>query len=141
MRWQMLTKETIKGMKKEELIALVRADKNRLVIADKNRLVIADKNRLEELVELVIADQNRLEYLLDKKVAQERDIERYKRGLEELQRSTEILLMKVAIEKGAEVNGGKELWLPRKTDLDGYEVQTKLDEAGERIGIILTKKE
>ena len=129
----MLTKETIKGMKKEELIALVRADKN--------RLVIADKNRLEELVELVIADQNRLEYLLDKKVAQERDIERYKRGLEELQRSTEILLMKVAIEKGAEVNGGKELWLPRKTDLDGYEVQTKLDEAGERIGIILTKKE
>ena len=129
----MLTKETIKGMKKEELIALV--------IADKNRLVIADKNRLEELVELVIADQNRLEYLLDKKVAQERDIERYKRGLEELQRSTEILLMKVAIEKGAEVNGGKELWLPRKTDLDGYEVQTKLDEAGERIGIILTKKE
>lgn len=92
-----------------------------------------------------IALQNRLEYLKDKvqKLEQKLDFEnrKFKAGLEELQRSTEILLMKVTIEKGTEVNGGKELWLPRKTDLDGYEVQTKLDEAGERIGIILTKKE
>ena len=107
----MLTKETIKGMKKKELI------------------------------ELAIANQNRLEYMIDKIKARDLEIVKFKAGLEELQKSTEILLMKVTKEKGAEVNGGKELWLPRKTDLDGYEVQTKLDEAGERIGIILTKKE
>lgn len=88
-----------------------------------------------------IALQNRLEYLKDKVQKLDFENRKFKAGLEELQRSTEILLMKVAIEKGTEVNGGKELWLPRKADLAGYEVQTKLDEAGERIGIILTKKE
>lgn len=88
-----------------------------------------------------IALQNRLEYLKDKVQKLDFENRKFKAGLEELQRSTEILLMKVTIEKGTEVNGGKELWLPRKMDLDDYEVKTKLDEAGERIGIILTKKE
>ena len=106
----MLTKETIKAMKKKDLIAQV------------------------------IADQNRLEYLQDKIQAKDLELKKHKAGLGELQKAAETLLLKVAIEKGTEVNGGKELWLPRKPDLNGYEVHTKLDDSGERIGIILTKK-
>lgn len=87
-----------------------------------------------------IAMQNRLEYLQDKVTRLDFENRKFKAGLEELQKSTEILLMKVAIEKGTEVNDGKELWLPRQMDLTGYDVETKLDEAGGRIGIILHKK-
>lgn len=87
-----------------------------------------------------IAMQNRLEYLQDKVTRLDFENRKFKAGLEELQKSTEILLIKVAVEKGTDVNGGKELWLQRHMDISGYDVETQLDEAGGRIGIILHKK-
>jgi hypothetical protein len=62
----MLTKETIKGMKKKELI------------------------------ELAIGDQNRLEYLHDKTVGLQKENERFQKGLEELQMAADIMLKQVA---------------------------------------------
>lgn len=106
----MLTKETIKGMKKKDLVALA------------------------------IADQNRLEYLQDKVQRLDFENRKYKNGLEELQTATEVLLMKVTAEKGSDVNGRRELWIQRHMDVSGYDVETQLDEAGGRIGIILRKK-
>ena len=87
-----------------------------------------------------IAMQNRLEYLQDKVQRLDFENRKFKAGLEELQRSVEILLMKVTMEKGTDVNGGKELWIQRHIDPSGYDVETQLDEAGGRIGIILRKK-
>lgn len=62
----MLTKETIKGMTKKELI------------------------------DLAIVDQNRLEYLHDRTVALEKDNSLFKKGLEELQTAADIMLKQVA---------------------------------------------
>ena len=108
----MLTKETIRGMKKKDLVAQC------------------------------IGDQNRLEYLQDKVQAKDLELKKFKNGLEELQTATEILLKTVALEKGLKVNGRKELWFPRKPDgLDKWDVKVERDNGSDRIGILLTKKE
>lgn len=62
----MLTKETIKAMKKKELI------------------------------DLAIVDQNRLEYLHDRTVALEKENGLFRKGLEELQTAADIMLKQVA---------------------------------------------
>ena len=62
----MLTKETIKGMKKKDLVAQV------------------------------IGDQNRLEYLKDKVDRLEKELKQFKTGLAELQAAADIMLMQVA---------------------------------------------
>lgn len=96
----------------------------------------------KDLIELAIGDQNRLEYLQDKVQAKDREIAKYKNGLDELQTATEILLKTVALEKGLKVNGRKELWIHRKPDgLDNWDVQVQRDLKADRIGILLTKKE
>lgn len=103
----MLTKETIKGMKKKDLIALA------------------------------IADQNRLEYLIDKKVAQERDIERYKRGLEELQQAADIMLKQVAYLYGGK---GKKIKLRPIPDLSDWDAEIERNEATKEMTIKLVQK-
>lgn len=62
----MLTKETIKGMTKKELI------------------------------DLAIVDQNRLEYLHDRTVALEKENGLFRKGLEEIQTAVDIMLRQMA---------------------------------------------
>lgn len=107
----MLTKETIKGMKKAELIALA------------------------------IADQNRLEYLQDKVQKLDFENRKYKTGLEELNLATEMLIKNVAYEYGKDAGGRKEIWIPRvNQNLIRFDVETRLDKCRNMIGVILTEK-
>ncbi len=103
----MLTKETIKGMKKKELI------------------------------DLAIADQNRLEYLADKKVALERDNERYKKGLAELQMAADIMLKQVAYLYGGK---GKKIRLRPINDLDEWDAKITRNDSTKEITVKLVNK-
>ena len=91
----------------------------------------------------IIAMQNRLEYLKDKVDRLSVENRKFKAGLDELQTATELLIKNVAYEYGKEAEPGKrkEIWLPRVNAVtEDYDVEVKLDECRQKIGVILTKK-
>lgn len=83
------------------------------------------------------ATQNRLEYLKDKADRQDKELQKNREGMLQLQEAAGIIVKKVALLYGGE---GKTILLPAKVDLDSWQEEITREENGDLV-IHLKKKE
>ena len=82
-----------------------------------------------------IATKNRLEYLKDKADRQDKELDRYRRSLGELEEAAGILVKQVALTYGGEKH---QIELPRYDDLDAWEADVKREDG--KMTVTLNRK-
>ena len=85
-----------------------------------------------------IAMQNRLEYLKDKADRQDKEIDRFKKGMAELQMAADIMLMQVAYLYGGK---GKKIKLRPIPDLKDWDAQISRNDGTKEITVKLVPKD